>query len=81
MGCTYIRYVFSVGEGLPIHVHDVDHLTIVSSGRIRASSGSRTIERSPFDAPILFKANNHHEIVALEDDTVILNVFLGGGVN
>jgi quercetin dioxygenase-like cupin family protein len=75
MGQTYVRYVFSRGEGLPKHQHDVDHLTIVAAGKIKASTDARQIERGPTDSPILFRANRAHEIEALEDDTVILNVF------
>jgi quercetin dioxygenase-like cupin family protein len=78
MGQTYIRYVFSTGEGLPKHIHDVDHLTIVASGKIKASTDTKEVERTPQDPPILFRASRFHEIIALEDNTVVLNVFEGG---
>lgn len=78
MGQTYIRYVFATGEGLPKHIHDVDHLTIVAAGRIKAATDTREVERTPSDPPILFRASRFHEIVALEDNTIVLNVFGGG---
>jgi hypothetical protein len=76
-GQTYVRYVFNVNEGLSMHMHDVDHLTIVASGRIIATTDSRSVEKSPNDTPILFKAHRRHEIKALEKNTVIINVFKG----
>jgi len=78
MGQTYVRYVFGKGEGLPKHIHDVDHLTIVAAGSIKAVSDTRELERTPQDPPILFRASKYHEIVALEDNTIVLNVFGGG---
>lgn len=77
MGQTYVRYVFASGEGLPKHIHDVDHLTIVAAGKIKVFTDTREVERTPQDPPILFRASRFHEIVALQDDTVVLNVFVG----
>jgi quercetin dioxygenase-like cupin family protein len=75
LGRTFVRYVFARGEGLPRHQHDVDHLTLVAAGRIVARTDDRVLERGPTDPPILFRANRAHEIEALEDGTVVLNVF------
>lgn len=77
LGQSFVRYVCARGEGLPRHQHDVDHLTIVAAGRILARTDDRTVERGPTDPPILFRAHRAHEIEALEDDTVVLNVFAG----
>ncbi len=78
LGQSFVRYVCARGEGLPRHQHDVDHLTIVAAGRVVARTDDRVVERGPLDAPILFRAGRAHEIEALEDGTVMLNVFAGG---
>lgn len=78
LGQSFVRYVCARGEGLPRHQHDVDHLTIVAAGRVVARTDERVLERGTADPPILFRANRAHEIEALEDGTVILNVFAGG---
>ena len=75
MGMRIDRYVFARGEGLVPHQHDEDHLTIVASGRIVARSGDREVERNALDTPILFRAGRTHSIEAVEDDTVVLNIF------
>ena len=77
LGCSFQRYAMARGEGLPRHQHDVDHLTMVAAGRIAVRTDARTVERGPADAPILFRAGRAHEIEAIEDNTVILNVFAG----
>jgi len=77
LGQSFVRYVCARGESLPRHQHDVDHLTIVAAGRVVARTDARVLERGPADPPILFRANRYHEIEALEDGTVILNVFSG----
>lgn len=75
MGVRIDRYVFARGEGLKPHQHDEDHLTVVGAGSILARSGDREVERGPLDTPILFRAERTHSIEALEDGTVVLNIF------
>ncbi len=75
LGSRFDRYEFAAGEGLPAHQHDEDHLTLVVAGRIIARSGGKEVERGPEGTPILFRAGRMHEIVALDNDTVVLNVF------
>lgn len=77
MGMRIDRYTFARGEGLPRHQHDEDHLTIVATGRIVAHTDSRSLEAGPTDKPILFRSGRAHEIKALEDGTVVLNIFRG----
>jgi quercetin dioxygenase-like cupin family protein len=79
LGQSFVRYVCARGEGLPRHQHDVDHLTIVAAGRIVARADARVVERGPTDPPILFRAGRAHEVEALEDGTVFINVFSGAG--
>ncbi len=77
LGQSFVRYVCARGESLPRHQHDVDHLTIIAAGRVIARTDERAIECGPADHPILFRANRAHEIEALEDGTVFINVFAG----
>jgi quercetin dioxygenase-like cupin family protein len=77
IGCTFQRYALMRGERIDRHQHDVDHLTIIAAGRAVARTDERSLERGPDDAPIIFRAGRFHEIEALEDGTVVLNVFSG----
>lgn len=64
-----------VGDILPKHSHTEDnvHITIVARGKIRAYSHDWQKEASA--GQILdFRANEPHEIMALEDNTRIINI-------
>ncbi len=78
LGCAFQRYSLAAGETIDRHQHEVDHLTIVASGRIVATTDDRSVERGPLDPPVLFRANRYHDIQAIEDGTVVLNVFVNG---
>lgn len=66
------------GEGLPKHEHDYSHLTMCHSGScvIRKEGIEKIINK--YTQPINLKANEWHEIEALEDGTVFVNVFSEG---
>jgi len=63
------------GDVLPFHVHDekTAHITIVARGKIKAYSHDWEKEASA-GATLDFRPNEPHEIVALEDNTRIINV-------
>ena len=64
-----------IGDILPKHSHTEDnvHITIVARGKIRAYSHDWQKEASA--GQILdFRANEPHEIMALEDNTRIINI-------
>ena len=64
-----------VGDVVPKHVHDEKdtHITIVTKGRLKASSHDWEIEAVA--GQILdFRAGEPHELMALEDNTRILNL-------
>lgn len=69
-------YDFEVaGDVLPKHVHTEEdvHITIVARGSIKAYS--HDWERGAVAGQILdFRAGEPHEIVALEDNTRIINI-------
>jgi len=66
------------GEGLPQHEHVYAHLTVCHSGScvIRKEGIEKVIDK--YTQPINLKANEWHEIEALEDETVFVNVFAEG---
>ena len=66
------------GEGLPCHSHTFSHLTMCHSGScvIRKEGIEKVIDK--YTQPINLKANEWHEIEALEDETVFVNVFAEG---
>ena len=65
----------SAGDVLPSHVHTENdvHITIVCTGKVKAYSTSWEVEATPGHV-IDFRAGEPHEIVALEDNTRIVNV-------
>jgi quercetin dioxygenase-like cupin family protein len=71
-------YHASKGFGLPHHQHTWAHATICHNGScaIRMEGKEKIIDKhsGAFNLP----ANEWHEIEALEDDTVFVNVFAEG---
>lgn len=64
-----------VGDVLPKHNHTEDnvHITIVTSGRVRAYSHDWSIEAGP--GQILdFRPGEPHEFMSLEPNTRIINI-------
>jgi quercetin dioxygenase-like cupin family protein len=74
-GATYNIYHASKGEGLNKHEHTFNHATICHAGScmIRKENLEKVIDKNSgaFD----LKANEWHEIEALEDNTVFVNIF------
>jgi quercetin dioxygenase-like cupin family protein len=66
------------GEGLPRHEHTFEHLTMCHAGScvLRKENMEKIITKKT--QPINLKANEWHEIEALEDGTVFVNVFAEG---
>jgi quercetin dioxygenase-like cupin family protein len=71
-------YHANKGEGLPKHEHAYSHLTICHAGScvIRKEGIEKVIDK--YTQPINLKAVEWHEIEALEDGTVFVNVFAEG---
>jgi quercetin dioxygenase-like cupin family protein len=69
-------HVDKAGEGHPKHEHDYDHVTLVHSGRLLVTTQNNGIfEMTKDSKPLLFPANQWHELEAMEDGTVFTNVF------
>lgn len=77
-GAVVNVYHANKGEGLPRHEHRYSHLTMCHSGRcvVRKEKGERTIDKN--STPLNLVAGEWHEIEALEDNTVFVNVFAEG---
>jgi len=77
-GTTMNVFHANKGEGLPQHEHVYAHLTVCHSGScvIRKEGIEKVIDK--YTQPINLKANEWHEIEALEDETVFVNVFAEG---
>lgn len=75
MGSSFVRYECARGEMLPRHTHEEDHLTVIAAGSLVVRTDDKVVTRGPKDAPILFRAGRYHEIEAVEDGTVFLNIF------
>lgn len=78
VGATFNVYHANKGEGLPMHQHTWNHATVCHVGscivRIRGKEFTINCDSKPLDLP----ANVQHEIEALEDGTVFVNIFAEG---
>jgi hypothetical protein len=74
-GTTCHVYFANKGEGLPKHEHVFNHLTMCSSGSCVLRKAHREIVIDKHTQPIDLVANEWHEIEALEDNTVFVNMF------
>jgi hypothetical protein len=74
-------YHAKAGEGLPRHEHVYSHLTLCHSGSIKVSNERRSLVMTKDTQPVNLIANEWHEIEALEDGTVFVNVFAEGKNN
>ena len=66
------------GEGIPRHEHAYSHATFCASGLIavRKEGIERSMDKT--SKPVNLVPNEWHEIEALEDGTVFINVFQEG---
>ena len=77
-GATVNVYHANKGEGLPKHIHDYSHLTMCHSGSCIVRKEGKEMIFDKNTQPINLVANEWHEIEALEDGTVFVNVFAEG---
>jgi quercetin dioxygenase-like cupin family protein len=71
-------YHANKGEGLPKHQHTWSHATVCNSGSCLVSLEGRSYIVNKNSQPLNLPANEWHEIEALEDNTVFVNVFAKG---
>jgi quercetin dioxygenase-like cupin family protein len=68
------------GQGLPNHIHLYDHGFMCNAGSCLVSLEGRSYTVNKYSKPLNLPANEWHEIEALEDDTVFVNVFAEGKI-
>ena len=68
-------YHANKGEGLPKHEHNYSHATMCNAGSCLVSLEGRNHIIDKRSKPLNLPANEWHEIEALEDCTVFVNVF------
>jgi len=66
------------GEGLPKHNHLFAHATVCCAGSCIIRKENREVIITPASQPVSLVANEWHEIEALEDNTVFVNIFAEG---
>lgn len=66
------------GQGLPKHEHSFSHLTMCHAGSIIVRKEGKELVMTKDTQPVNLVANEWHEIEALEDGTVFVNVFAEG---
>jgi quercetin dioxygenase-like cupin family protein len=65
-------------EGLSKHSHDYAHLTMCHAGSCIIRKENRELIMNCQTTPVNLVANEWHEIEALEDNTVFVNIFAEG---
>jgi len=77
-GCQTNIFHASIGEGLPQHEHTFTHATICMAGSIVIRKEGKELVMTKITQPVNLTANEWHEIEALEDNTVFVNIFAEG---
>jgi quercetin dioxygenase-like cupin family protein len=65
----------NAGEGLPQHSHAYAHATCCHAGSVIIRKEGRSLTMTKDTQPVNLTAGEWHEIEALEDGTVFVNVF------
>lgn len=66
------------GQGIPRHEHAYSHLTICMAGSTVLRKDGKELVMTKDTQPVNLVANEWHEIEALEDGTVFVNIFAEG---
>jgi len=77
-GASMFVYHANKGEGLPKHEHVYSHLTMCHSGSVIVRKENRELIMNKDTQPVNLVENEWHEIEALENGTVFVNVFAEG---
>lgn len=77
-GAVINIYHANKGEGLPKHEHVYSHATFCASGSCVVRKQNKETVFTKNTQPANLKAGEWHEIEALEDNTVFINVFAEG---
>jgi quercetin dioxygenase-like cupin family protein len=79
-GAVINIYHCDKGQGLPKHSHTYSHLTMCHAGSCILRKEGRELVITKHTQPVNLIAAEWHEIEALEDGTVFVNVFSEGKI-
>lgn len=68
-------YHANIGDGLPKHSHSYTHATLCNAGSCEVRLQGRSYILNKDSVPLNLPAGEWHEIEALENGTVFLNIF------
>lgn len=74
-GAVLNVYHANKGEGLPRHEHVYAHATLCAAGSCVVRKEGRELVMTKATQPVNLVAGQWHELEALEDGTVFINVF------
>ncbi len=75
-GVSLSIYHANKGEGLPMHGHEYSHAVMCNSGSCLVTlENGKSVVMTKNTMPVNLLAGIKHEIEALEDKTVFVNVF------
>ena len=77
-GAKVSIYHANKGEGLPMHSHEYSHATACMNGSLKITQEDKFVIVDKYSIPVNLLAGKLHEIEALEDETVFVNVFAEG---
>ena len=77
-GATLNVFHANKGEGIPMHSHEYSHATTCMAGSCKYTQDGVVLIADKNTTPINLLAGKLHEIEALEDGTVFVNVFAEG---
>ena len=77
-GAVLNIYHANKGQGLPRHEHAYAHLTVCHAGSCLVRKEGRQLLMTKMTQPVNLIAAEWHEIEAMEDGTVFVNVFSEG---
>jgi len=77
-GAVLNIYHANKGQGLPRHEHAYAHLTICHAGSCLVTKEGRQLLMTKMTQPVNLVAAEWHELEAMEDGTVFVNVFSEG---
>jgi len=77
-GATVNIYHANKGEGIAMHSHAYSHATTCMNGSCKYTQDGIELIATKDTQPVNLVAGKFHEIEALEDNTVFVNVFAEG---
>jgi len=77
-GAQVAVYHANKGEGIPKHQHAYNHATMCNAGKCVIRVEGKEVFMTKYTQPINLVAGKWHEIEAVEDETVFVNVFAEG---